>query len=205
MGETLLNFLNQNSGAFNIIFSGAVAFATIVYAVLTWRLVSETKMMRKAQTEPKISASLQSTEEDIHFIELVIQNIGLGPAYDVRFNVDPDFEEKDLKLNLSKVGFIRDGLYIFSPNQKIKFPVAFLYNNFEDKIKKYFKLKISYRNGVGDLYIEEYPIDFAQFSGISQIGKPPIYELADSVKEIQKDIAKIITTLQESNWKKKEE
>jgi len=202
---SLLNFLNQNSGAFNIIFSGAVAFATIVYALLTWRLVSETKMMRKAQTEPIISANLQSTEEDIHFIELVLQNIGLGPAYDVRFDVDPEFEEKDLKLNLSKVGFVKDGLYIFVPNQKIKIPVAVLYNDFEDKIKKHFKLKISYRNAVGDLYIEEYPIDFAQFSGISQIGKPPIYELAEGVKEIHNDIAKIVTTLREYNEKKKEE
>jgi len=46
--EKLLEFLNQNSGAFAVIFSAMVAFATIVYAILTWKLVSETKKMREA-------------------------------------------------------------------------------------------------------------------------------------------------------------
>ncbi len=36
-----LEYLNHNSGAFNVIFSGLVAFSTIVYAFLTRSLVSE--------------------------------------------------------------------------------------------------------------------------------------------------------------------
>lgn len=189
----LLDFLNQNSAAFNLLFSAAVALATIVYAVLTWKLVSETIMMRKVQTEPKISANLQPTEKDIHFIELVIQNIGLGPAYKVKFKVDPDFEDKDLKLKLSEVGFIKDGLYIFAPNQKLKFPLVSLYKDFNEKIEKSFKLTITYQNIIGDTYKEEYPIDLSQFRGLSQIGKPPLYEIAENIICIQKDIHNIST------------
>jgi len=36
-------------GAFSVLFSGLVALATVVYAVLTWKLVSGTKKMRKVQ------------------------------------------------------------------------------------------------------------------------------------------------------------
>ena len=54
MRKLILEFLNQNSGAFSVLFSGLVALATVVYVVLTWKLVSETKKMRKVQTEPKI-------------------------------------------------------------------------------------------------------------------------------------------------------
>lgn len=36
-------------GAFSVLLSGLVALATVVYAVLTWKLVSETKKMRKVQ------------------------------------------------------------------------------------------------------------------------------------------------------------
>jgi len=47
----------------SLIFSALVAVSTMVYAVLTWKLVSETKKMREAQTEPKISVSIQPREE----------------------------------------------------------------------------------------------------------------------------------------------
>lgn len=189
----IVDFLNQNSGAFNLLFTAVVALATVVYAILTWKLVSETRMMRMVQTEPKISANLQPTEESIHFIEIIIQNIGLGPAYKVEFKVDPDFEDKDLKLKLSEVGFIKDGLYLFAPNQTLKFPLAFLFKDFKEKIEKSFKLTITYQNSIGSIYTDEYPIDFSQFRGLSQIGKPPLYEIAENIKLIQKDFSKIST------------
>jgi len=63
--KLILEFLNQNSGAFSVLFSGLVALATVVYVVLTWKLVSETKKMRKVQTEPKICVFIQPREEYI--------------------------------------------------------------------------------------------------------------------------------------------
>ena len=50
-----LNFLNSNTGSFTLLFTFIVALATVVYAVLTWRLVSETEKLRIVQTEPDIS------------------------------------------------------------------------------------------------------------------------------------------------------
>lgn len=49
----VLEFLNENRGAFAVAFSAVVAITTVVYAILTWRLVSETRKMRVAQTEPR--------------------------------------------------------------------------------------------------------------------------------------------------------
>ena len=115
-----LEFLNQNSGAFAVIFSAVVAIATIVYAILTWRLVSETRKMREAQTEPKISATIQPREEWINFIDMVIQNIGLGPAYNIKFEINPDFEYIKGKF-LSELGFMKNALKYLAPNQKLQF------------------------------------------------------------------------------------
>ena len=36
------------------IFTGVVAISTVFYAILTCKLVSETKRMRKFQTEPRV-------------------------------------------------------------------------------------------------------------------------------------------------------
>jgi hypothetical protein len=90
----ILNFLNENNGAFSLIFSCVVALATVIYAVLTWRLVSETRRMREAQTEPNIFVNLQPREEWINFIDMVIQNIGSGPAYNIHMIYDKDYELK---------------------------------------------------------------------------------------------------------------
>lgn len=49
-----LTFLNQNSGAIQVLFSGLVTAATVVYALLTWSLVRETTRMRKAQSDAKV-------------------------------------------------------------------------------------------------------------------------------------------------------
>lgn len=186
----ILNFLNQNSGAFNVIFSFIVSISTVVYAILTWRLVSETRKMRVAQTEPKIFITIQPREEWINFIDMIIQNIGLGPAYDIKFKVEPDFKITKSR-SLSELGFIKNGLKYLAPNQKIQFFLTNMAENFEEKIKSRFEIKVTYKNSVGKKYEDTYLIDFSSLEGLHQLGKPPIYRIAKSVENIQKDIHRI--------------
>ena len=181
-----LEFLNQNSGAFAVIFSAAVAIATIVYAILTWKLVSENRRMRKAQTEPKIFATIQPREEWIGFIDMVIQNIGLGPAYNIKFEVNPDFEYAKGEF-LSELGFMKNGLRYLAPKQKLQFFLTGMSENFKEKTKKTFEIKVTYQNSVGKKYEDVYMIDFSQLIGLSQF-EPPLYTIAKNIEKIQKDI-----------------
>jgi len=183
----LVEFLNENSGAFAVIFSAAVAISTIVYAILTWKLVSETRKMKEAQTEPKVSITIQPREEWINFIDMVIQNIGLGPAYNIKFEINPDFEYMKGKF-LSELGFKKNGLKYLAPNQKLQFFLTIMSENFEEKTKKPFEIRISYQNSIGKTYKDVYMIDFSQLIGLSQLGEPPLYKIAKNVEEIKKDI-----------------
>ena len=182
-----LEFLNQNSGAFAVIFSAVVATATVIYAILTWRLVSETRKMREAQTEPKISVTIKPREEWISFIDMVIQNIGLGPAYNIKFEVNPDFEYVKGKF-LSELGFMKNGLKYLAPNQKLQFFLTSMIENFEEKTKKPFEIKVVYQNSISKTYEDAYLIDFSQLIGLSQLGEPPLYKIAKNIESIQKDI-----------------
>ena len=60
----MLNFLNQNGGTLTVIFSFIVAISTVVYAILTWKLTSETTKMREAQTTPNVLVTVEP--EDFH-------------------------------------------------------------------------------------------------------------------------------------------
>ena len=189
----LVEFLNENSGAFAVIFSAVVAIATVVYAILTWRLVSETRKMREAQTEPKVSVTIQPREEWIKLIDMVIQNIGLGPAYNIKFEINPDFEYMKGKF-LSELGFMKNGLKYLAPNQKLQFFLTSMIENFEEKTKKSFEIRVTYQNSIGKTYKDVYTIDFSQLIGLSQLGEePPLYKIAKNVEEIKKDIHHLST------------
>lgn len=186
-----LDFLNRNSGAFTILFSGVVALATVVYALLTWKLVSETKEMREVQTEPRISVIFQPREEWINFIDLVIKNIGLGPAYNMKFEINPDFEFRNGHF-LSQLNFMK-GIKYLAPNQKMQFFLTSLVENFEEKTKKPFNIKVTYDNKVGESYTETFTIDFSELVGLGQLGEPPLHKIAKNLEKIQQDIQHIST------------
>ena len=82
----ILHFLNQNAGVLSLIFSGVVTISTVVYAILTAKLVSETRKIREVQTEPKIQITLKPFEFAISCIRLHIKNIGFGLAKNIIFN-----------------------------------------------------------------------------------------------------------------------
>jgi hypothetical protein len=157
-----LDFFNKNSGAVTALFTVGLTIVTLIYAILTWSISKETKIMRKAQTEPNISAIIQSEDESINLIDLIIKNIGLGPAYNVKFEINPDFEDRILRGKLSEIGFIKNGLPYFAPNQEFKIFLTNLVENYQEKIKTTFKIKITYESNIHKPYSNTYLIDFSQ-------------------------------------------
>lgn len=135
---------------------------------------------------------IQPREELINFIDLVIQNVGLGPAYDIKFKISPDFEYAKGRF-LSELGFMKNGVRYIAPNQKIQFFLTSMIENFEEKIEKSFQVTITYKNSVGKTYEDEYPIDFSQFIGLTQLGEPPLYKIAKNIESIQRDIQHLST------------
>lgn len=150
----------------SLIFSGIVALSTVVYAILTWKLVSETKKMREIQIEPKVFVYVQPREECINVIDIIIKNAGLGPAYDIEFNINPDFQQISGKL-LSEIGFLKDGLKYLAPNQKYQFILTVL--NSENKKNPKFNIKVTYKNIHKKSYEELFMMDISQFTDFGQI------------------------------------
>jgi hypothetical protein len=67
-----------------VVFTGIVALSTVFYAVVTLRLVSETRRMREVQTEPRESVRAElTTLGGQDGMNLVIQNDGQGPAENI--------------------------------------------------------------------------------------------------------------------------
>src|SRR4030042_3449286 len=96
-----IDFLNNNSGAI-------LAITTLVYAIITGRMLYETKRMREFQTEPYVFINVQPMERARFILNMVIQNIGPGPAYDLKFKVEPDIVLRTGH-NLSEINLMKQG------------------------------------------------------------------------------------------------
>ena len=191
-----LKFLNENSGAIGVIFSGLVTIATLLYATLTWKLVNETKRMRRAQTDAKITVRADTRKEAISLIDFVVANEGVGPAYDITFVVNPLNPEKcdeSITNKINSLGFINKGIEYLSPNQEIRTFLASMLKNFEKKIDTAVEIGVSYKTSSGEQIKDTYLLDMSIFKGMQQLGKPDLYSIAKSIENMQKDIHKLST------------
>ena len=132
----ILEALKQHSDALTVIFTAVVTLSTVVYAILTAILVSETRKMREVQTEPKIHITLESFVFAIHIIRLNIQNIGFGPASNLTFHLSViaggDSAEKLLS-EFTESNFFKTGLRHFGPGQNVYSAYTQTTQDFEGK------------------------------------------------------------------------
>jgi hypothetical protein len=101
--------MKQSFDILSIGIGAILAITTIVYAWITSRMLNETRKMRESQTEPHVFINVQPMERARFILNMVIQNIGPGPAYDLKFKVEPDIlmgsDYKLSEINLIKQGF----------------------------------------------------------------------------------------------------
>lgn len=187
MIEGFIQWASQNESAITLLFSGVVAFSTLVYAFLTWGLVKETKNMREAQVEPRIAITLEPNDEFIGFIFLKIENVGLGSAYKINLNLEGNFKYQEEKW-LSEVGFFKNGISYLSPKQHLKFFLTSMTENYEEKIKAKFEIRMVYCDCLGKKHEDQILCDFSQFEGMRQLGKPPLHTISKSLEEINKKL-----------------
>jgi hypothetical protein len=192
----LLQFLNTNSGALTVVFTAVVTIATAVYAALTWVLVTETRMMRQVQTEPKLQVTVASFDFAIHIVRLNIRNIGLGPALNVTFRpkvISGGAPAERLLADFTQVNFLNVGLVHFGPGQEKASSYTQLTEEHDGKMASVLGIDVTYSSTTGKTYSETLVVDMSELKGGYQLGKPNAYAIAQSLEEIQKDIHHITT------------
>jgi len=187
----MLEFLNQNSGALMVVFTAVVTLSTVVYAMLTGKLVSETRLMRRAHTEPRVEVVVKPREEWVNLVSLHVRNIGLGPAYDISFQFDADSgaagAEKLIR-DFTETAFLKQGMRYLGPGQEAISNYSGMHEMFEEKIQAVLRVVVRYRNATGIEHEETYRLDFSEFRGLSRLGRPHLYTIAQSIEKIQKDL-----------------
>ena len=175
-------------------FSGAVAASTVVYAVLTWKLVSETRRMREVQTEPRVSVRVEASQGGHQGYELVIRNDGQGPAKNVRFKFkgDPSYFRNSWigrsPPSVDQLPAIKDGLDNLEPGQTFRFPLGSTSEEeFSRATQAPWVFHVKYQSLFGKCKLDTFPVDFSQFQG-TFFERTPLKEISEHLDSIQKDL-----------------
>ena len=195
----LLKFFNDNAGAFNVAFSGVVAVATVVYAVLTARLVRETERMRAAATEPALEVIYRSRDEAMALLDMVVKNIGSGPAHGIKFNISASpagIGADELLRPLNDAKAMNSGINVLMPGQEFAFFWTDVRKNFDAKLQTIVKVESMSRGSSGVQYRREHLIDLSELKGAARLGTPPLLSIARSLEKLQNDVHSLTTGFQ---------
>lgn len=174
-----------------LVFSGLVAMSTVVYALLTWKLVNETRKIREFQITPDINVYFEISETNASFFYIVIENMGLGVALNVNFNIKKDFQNYDDEFyKLSSKGIITKGLKNFYPKQRFRYFFTDLSHNHEKKLTDSINLQVSYEDILKGKYTKQFELILDEISGSSKFNPPDTY-----VGRIAHELHEIRTTL----------
>ena len=180
-----------------VIFTGVVALSTVVYAVLTWRLVTETRRMREVQTEPRVSIRIEADRTGFLGYDLIIQNEGQGVAKNVRFEFEGDpsyFRNSWVNRRppaVNDLPIVKNGLDYLEPNQLYRFPLGTVSSEeFERAIEAPWTFRTHYESLYGKRKSDTYVMDFSQFIGMF-FESNYLKEIAEEMKAVREDLHRL--------------
>lgn len=159
----------------------ALATAALVY--VTWILAKEAKLTRKEQQRPNIIISLEPHKDHINFAELIIENIGYGPAYDLKVSFSCKVRSDNVIFNEMKL-----------LNQNVLKPKSIIKTfagRWDEIAPKQFETTLNYKNISQEYITEKFLIDTEQFNGLSTIGNNPLLEISKNTKKIADSISHV--------------
>jgi hypothetical protein len=163
---------------------------TAIYVYLTWRLVRENTALRENATRPVLAIAKSLHEAHINIINLLIENMGGGPAHHIRLRTSSPFTVEGLE-RLNDIGPFRKGITYLGPHQRLEIFLANAIGNLDELKQHPLQIEAEYSDAVGKTYQENFIIDFEELEGISRIGTPPLFTIAESIKKLQENFASL--------------
>lgn len=181
---------------FQIIFTGVLVIATIVYVYYTYKLVQEARKTREIGMKPHIIMYLDYSEVNPSNRYLTIENVGKGVARNVQFRLIKDMEfvtKSDIKVADRK--FLEKTYTYFPPEYCLKYYLFNFSNNSEEKMNDSIEVKCSYEDIFNQKTTEIFDLKFRNGFGAGKLSPPDNYIglISYRLEKIEKILNKWIT------------
>lgn len=185
--EEFLELLKDHSGAITALATVVLTATTIVYAALTAVLARENRLLRRAGTEPEVVAYLIPDQRNINMINLIVANVGRGPAMNVAIEYVADFD--DFAKHGVRASFKgrRKLLSALPQGERFHFLFGSAFDLLGQNPLKDFSIKVFFEDTHGRERTSESLGSISNFEGIGRAHTPE-NEIAEAVKKISEAI-----------------
>jgi hypothetical protein len=190
--KPLMQFLNTNAGAVTALLTAVLVLTTVFYAIVTYWLFRETRLARLSTETPEVVAYLRPHERHISALTAHIENIGLGPAYNVQ--VFFEFSQGDAdKYQLQHLPpEPRHLTNVMPARSSLKTSIGTYYELVEKEGEiSPFKIHIHYKDSRGRKHRFVETFSPRTFEWLSVLGKPITEEIAEGLQEAAKSLNQI--------------
>ena len=174
--------------------AGMMCVVTALMTLATWKIAKANQYMIKASETPKVVAFLDFNPMPIENwkFDIVLVNIGQGPAKDVSFKFNPgDNDLSDTQPSIKMLATMGDTFLEWMP-QGHKVILGSIYHN-PDNLPSPCKARVNYSNIHGQSAKEEiYSLDLTNKKGIGVMRgwRRPLFEkIANTLKQIENHLA----------------
>lgn len=186
MLDAALTFLKLHESAFVVLATVVIAISSVASFVVAWLVFKENRLLRKVGTEPQIAAYLLQDKRYKDTLNLVLANIGQGPARRVSFTFDADMEDFAKQRVRVPTRTDRPAIGILPQGERIVTFFGVASELFAGDGLKPFSVKVGYEDIKGRRIEEDFSLDIAQFRSITMLGAPAEHEVAEALKKVAK-------------------
>jgi hypothetical protein len=184
-----MEWLNHYSAAITALATVVLTFITAYYAYINFGLLRENRELRSGMQRPELAVYVTAHEGWANFVNLVVENVGPGAAYDVRLSTDREFTV-GRDVDFGSLGLFRHTLGFLATRQRIEHLLAVMVT---ELFKEQLEISAIYSDSQGEIYKKKFAINFAVFENIARPAKHPLYSLAGSLEKIQENLEKLAT------------
>ena len=183
------------SGKDSAILPAYVLFLTLVAVIVYTFETRRLRQLSELQARPYVFISLQPVDSVPSLLNLVVQNIGPSPAYDIRFVVKQNVG-LPTKKSISEVPFIENGLNCLAPNHRTQFLFYNLVGTQLENIPTT-EIKVVYGRHKADAepISETFSLDPAEFWGRPRVHEERYSKIEESLGKIHDDLSRILRKL----------
>lgn len=152
-------------------------------------LIEEIKQVRKSESLPYVLVDIKPKEGQIQVLEVVIRNIGGGPAFNFNCKFTPDvlYREKP-RITISDLPIFKN-LKVLPPKQEIKFFFAPALDYMKDITKpKEFEVFVSYENIFKETHNDSFHIDLKVMNILLFTEEKGLNDVAKEVERLTREI-----------------
>jgi len=178
-----------------------LAALTLVYVLLTRKMVKEARETRIAQERPEVIVDADYSDSDV--VDVVVRNIGKGAAKDVTFAFSAPMESSlstpkgSEAVPVNELPYFKEGIEFLAPGAEIRALWDTYINLFpllRDKgISEGITITSRYKSLTDEPYETTWTINPLRLSGTPQVKRRGEHEIAKAVERISKDIHRVVT------------